>query len=235
MTEMTRKSAPGSTTLRRLAGGAIVALLMGGCAGTTTATGGSNLGDYQAAPRDLIGVSTFATSHVVHLSRGGKIGEAERKKLDAFIAHASRNRPESLRIVLHGRASSAQTRGLENLLMANGINPEHIVRAPHRPIDPPVRGGTIVVEVERAIAIIPNCPGATGHPTAPEDTLTEPNFGCANVANLAAMVADPHHLIRGASSIYYTGERGAADVAAYRTDKVKALPKVNESSFSVRQ
>ena len=60
-----------------------------------------------------------------------------------------------------------------------------------------------------------------GHPSAPTDNLTEPNFGCSNVYNFAAMVADPHHLYRGASSIYYLGQRGAADVTAYREDKVK--------------
>jgi type IV pilus biogenesis protein CpaD/CtpE len=63
------------------------------------------------------------------------------------------------------------------------------------------------------------------------DNFSEPNLGCANAYNFAAMVGDPHHLDRGASSIYYLGERGAADVAAYRADKVKKLPPIQ--GFSV--
>jgi type IV pilus biogenesis protein CpaD/CtpE len=57
-------------------------------------------------------------------------------------------------------------------------------------------------------------------------------LGCANVSNFAAMVADPHQLYRGASSIYYTGERGAKDVDAYRADKVKPLPALQDFSVT---
>jgi hypothetical protein len=46
------------------------------------------------------------------------------------------------------------------------------------------------------------------------------------------MVSDPHHLSKGASSIYQDGERAATSVANYRTDKVKNLPAINET-FSV--
>src|SRR4029450_12805504 len=84
--------------------------------------------------------------------------------------------------------------------------------------------GAVVVAIERAIAIAPNCPGFMGHPAAPEDNFPEPNLCCANAYNFAAMVSDPHHLYQGASSIYYSGQRGASDVAAYRNDKVKPLP-----------
>ncbi len=83
--------------------------------------------------------------------------------------------------------------------------------------------GTIVVAVERAVAIDPYCPGSMDHPAAPEDNLTEPNFGCANVANFSAMVGDPHDLREPGWSIQHDGERAASDVTAYRTDKVKVL------------
>lgn len=52
---------------------------------------------------------------------------------------------------------------------------------------------------------------------------TAPTFGCANTANLAAMVADPADLTRGRA---FTGADAALDAAAVerlRLDKVKPL------------
>ena len=131
---------------------------------------------------------------------------------------------------MHGRATPAQRSALAAALIADGVGPEHILWARDGDLGRPVPRGTLVLAVERAIAIAPSCPGFMGHPSAPTDNLTEPNFGCSNVYNFAAMVADPHHLYRGASSIYYLGQRGAADVTAYRDDKVKPLPRQPKAS-----
>jgi type IV pilus biogenesis protein CpaD/CtpE len=81
-------------------------------------------------------------------------------------------------------------------------------------------------------ALLPGCPGWSDHVSAPEDNRPNPNFGCSDVSNLAAMVGDPHHLREGASSIYSDGEVAATGVTEYRADKVKDLPKTNEE-FSV--
>jgi pilus assembly protein CpaD len=75
---------------------------------------------------------------------------------------------------------------------------------------------------------LPGCPGWIDHVSAPEDNRPNPNLGCSDVSNLAAMVGDPHHLREGASSIYTDGEVAATSVTEYRTDKVKELPKTNE-------
>jgi pilus biogenesis lipoprotein CpaD len=232
MTCIGRRFAPLPAGLRRATAGGLLTLMLAGCVVTTTAPWGLDLGDYQAAERDLVGVGSFAAGYVIRLGHGGAISEAERGKLDAFLAEIAYNRPESLRVVLHGRATPAQKGAITTALVADGVSPEHILWAKDGHIERPVPRGSLVLAVERAIAIPPNCPGFTGHPAAPEDNLTEPNLGCANVYNFAAMVADPHHLYRGASSIYYLGERGAADVAAYRTDKVKPLPRIT-GGFSV--
>src|SRR4051794_30530645 len=213
--------------MRRAAVGMLVVMLVG-CVDTTTAPWGLDLGDYQGEARDLIGVSNFAASHVIRFGRGGAISEVERNKLGAFLAEIAYNRPESLRIAVYGRASSAQERTIAATLLADGVGPENIFWMPDGHTGPPVPRGTVVLAIERAIAVAPACPGFMGHPSAPTDNLSEPNFGCANVYNFATMVGDPHHLYRGASSIYYLGARGAADVTAYRTDKVKPLPRINE-------
>lgn len=218
-------------SLRRAIAVGALTLLAAGCI-TTTAPYGIDLGDYEASPRDLIGVNGFASSHAVHLSPKGSISKTQRDNLDAFIAEVAGNRPESLRVMLQGRATPAQIQTIRTVLAADGIDPEHLLRVDRR-FSPPAPHGTIVVAVERAIAIDPYCPGSMGHPSAPADNLTEPNFGCADVANFAAMVGDPHHLREPDWSIYYDGERAASDVTAYRTDKVKALPANNEG-FTVK-
>jgi pilus biogenesis lipoprotein CpaD len=212
----------------RRAAACVLVLMFAGCVDTTTAPWGLDLGDYKAEVRDLIGVSSFATSHVIRFGRGDAISEVERNKLGGFLAEIACNRPESLRIGVYGRASPAQQRAIAAALLADGVGPENVFWMRDEHTGPPVPRGTIVLAVERAIAVAPACPGFMGHPSAPTDNLSEPNFGCANVYNFAAMVADPHHLYRGASSIYYLGERGAADVTAYRTDKVKRLPAINQ-------
>jgi len=219
---------PVPAALRRASAGGVLLLLLAGCVVTSTSPWGLDLGDYHAAPRDLIAVGSYAADHMIRLDHGSAISQAERNKLDAFLVELAQNRPESLRIVVHGRANPAQERAIKTVLVADGVSPEHIVWARHGDTGPAVSRGTVVLAIERAVAIAPSCPGYMGHGVAPEDNFTEPNLGCADAYNFAAMVGDPHHLHRGASSIYYSGQRGASDVAAYRADKVKPLPR-NES------
>jgi pilus biogenesis lipoprotein CpaD len=218
------------TRLRRGVGVAL-ALSLAGCAGPTTAPWGLDLGTYEAAPRDLIPVSMVAEQHVVRVARNGRIDARERDALAAFIAAMAGNKPESLRVTLQGGPSPAQAAGLRDILVSRGVGSENIFWEPGGPPSAAAQHGRVLVGVERAVAVAPNCPGFMGHPSAPIDNLAEPNFGCANVYNLAAMIGDPHHLRQGASSIYYLGQRGASDVTAYRTDKVKPLPR--EQGFSV--
>jgi pilus biogenesis lipoprotein CpaD len=214
--------------LRRAAAGGVLVMALAGCVPATTAPYGADLGSYEGAARDLTGVTSFAADYVMRLGSGAAISPAERGRLEAFLAEIAYNRPESLRIVIYGRATAAQKSAITALLMADGVGPEHLGWGADAHPGRPVTRGTVVLAVERAIAVAPACPGFMGHPTAPGDNLAEPNLGCANVNNFAAMVADPHHLSRGASSIYYTGERGAKDVEAYRADKVKPLPRINQ-------
>jgi pilus biogenesis lipoprotein CpaD len=223
-----RSAARGASAMLFAIGAALAATGLAGCG--TTNPFGPPLGDYQAAPRDLIGVAGISDHHVVHFSgRHGQVGKADRERLDAFIAGVGANRPESLRVALHGRANPAQLRGIVDILVSDGVDPRHIARA-DRSFGPPAPAGTVVVAVDRAIAVQPDCPGWLGHVSAPEDNFTNPNFGCSNAANFAAMIGDPHHLRHGASTIYSDGEVGATSVADYRAGKVKELPKVDGTS-----
>ena len=55
--------------------------------------------------------------------------------------------------------------------------------------------GTIRLVVLRAEASVPGCPDWKSTPLVPQPS--QPNFGCATAANLAAMIADPNDLLTG--------------------------------------
>jgi pilus assembly protein CpaD len=61
-----------------------------------------------------------------------------------------------------------------------------------------VNAGAIRVIVARSTATVPGCPDAAGKSDTNFRNATSHNYGCAINSNLAAMVADPEHLIRGA-------------------------------------
>lgn len=69
--------------------------------------------------------------------------------------------------------------------------------------DAPVTAGTIGsgnarIVVSRSKAHVPNCPNWAGKSDTNFNNATSNNFGCAVNSNLAAMVANPEHLIKGA-------------------------------------
>src|SRR5437870_13119190 len=119
---MTGKSGSrGSTAKARR--GAISAIfaaaILAGC-GTTVPPGVEPI-DYTVAPRDLVAVVSVPDSLVVRLGRGGHIDKREQDRLDAYVADVAANRPESLRVMLHGPATPAQFRAVADALIADGV------------------------------------------------------------------------------------------------------------------
>lgn len=66
-----------------------------------------------------------------------------------------------------------------------------------------VQPGGIRVVVTRTTASVPGCPDWQDHSGSNLENGTSDGFGCAVNSNLAAMVADPEHLLHGAEG---TGE-----------------------------
>jgi hypothetical protein len=62
-----------------------------------------------------------------------------------------------------------------------------------------VNAGTARIIVTRTSAQVPGCPDWSAKSDANFKNATSTNYGCASNANLAAMVADPEHLLKGAS------------------------------------
>lgn len=63
-----------------------------------------------------------------------------------------------------------------------------------------VNAGSVRVVVTRSSAHVPGCPDWSAKSDTNLSNATSPGFGCASNGNLAAMVADPEHLLHGASS-----------------------------------
>ncbi len=63
--------------------------------------------------------------------------------------------------------------------------------------------GNVRVVVTRSTAHVPNCPNWSGRSSSSLRNATSANYGCSVNSNLAAMIADPEHLLNGAEG---TGE-----------------------------
>jgi pilus assembly protein CpaD len=80
-----------------------------------------------------------------------------------------------------------------------------------------VTPGTLRVVVSRASASVPTCPQVDAYGAYTFDSHTAANHGCAINSNLAAMVADPEHLIHGQPGSGLADPRNAARaIIAYR-------------------
>lgn len=62
-----------------------------------------------------------------------------------------------------------------------------------------INAGTARVIVTRTSATVPGCPDWSAKSDTNFKNATSSNYGCASNANLAAMVADPEHLLKGAT------------------------------------
>lgn len=67
-----------------------------------------------------------------------------------------------------------------------------------------VNAGMVRVIVTRSKASVPHCPDWSAKSDTNLLNGTSSNYGCATNSNLAAMVADPEHLIQGASTTGHT-------------------------------
>lgn len=63
-----------------------------------------------------------------------------------------------------------------------------------------VDAGMVRVIITRAVATVPHCPDWSANSDANLKNATSSNYGCATNSNLAAMVANPDHLIHGDGS-----------------------------------
>jgi pilus assembly protein CpaD len=83
-----------------------------------------------------------------------------------------------------------------------------------------VNAGTVRIVVTRSTASVSGCADWSAKNETNLRNATSSNYGCATNANLAAMVADPEHLIQGASSTGATTVMtGTKAIDSYRDAK----------------
>ncbi len=76
-----------------------------------------------------------------------------------------------------------------------------IVVGEEAPVTPGmVNPGTVRIVVTRSSATVPGCPDWSAKSETNLKNGTSSNYGCATNSNIAAMVADPEHLIQGVST-----------------------------------
>lgn len=77
--------------------------------------------------------------------------------------------------------------------------------------------GHVRVVVTRASASVPGCPNWESKSSLNPTNATSSNYGCATNSNLAAMVADPNDLIKGASNTRSDPTAATRAIQTYRT------------------
>lgn len=169
-------------------------------------------------------------SHMVPLALNGRVAPIERARLDAFVADLAGSRPDALHATVSGAHSEAQLRTVTRMLVRDGIAPNKITVVPTsgRRMD------EVTISVDRYVAAAPRCNPWGSIYTASSKKNANPtptDFGCTDLENLGAMVADPHDLVKGESSPYADGTTAATAVSHYRLDEIPPLP--NPGGFSV--
>jgi pilus assembly protein CpaD len=98
------------------------------------------------------------------------------------------------RVSLDDPLQSGATRGaVEGLVARYGL-----LLGPDAPVTPGyVNAGTVRVVVSRTKATVPGCPDWSANSDVNLNNGTSSNYGCSVNSNLAAMVANPEHLIKG--------------------------------------
>ena len=98
------------------------------------------------------------------------------------------------RIALDDPLQSGATRSaVEGLVSRYGL-----LLAPDAPVTPGfVNAGTVRVVVSRTKATVPGCPDWSANSDVNLNNATSSNYGCAINSNIAAMVANPEHLLKG--------------------------------------
>lgn len=195
---------------RQSAFNAAIALSLGlalaGCGGA--GSGSTNAGLYSVR-QPVVERSNF----MLDLAAGaGGLPIAEQRRLAGWFE--TLNLGYGDRVAIDGpvasdavRESVAALAGRYGLLLSEGAPVTEGSVAP----------GAIRVVVTRSKAHVPGCPNWSDQYAANLENATARNFGCAVNGNLAAMVADPEHLLQGAQG---TGETlvmtSSKAIAAYR-------------------
>ena len=141
---------------------------------------------------------------------GLSVDEAHR--LDGWLS--AMNLRYGDKVAIDDPAASPETRhAIESVVSRYGV-----LLGSSAPVTPGyVTPGSLRVVLTRASANVPHCPDWADKSETNFNNATSHNYGCAVNSNMAAMIANPDDLIRGASATgSTTTQTGDKAVAAYR-------------------
>ena len=120
--------------------------------------------------------------------------------------------------------SSAARQAIEAVAGRYGL-----LLADSAPVTPgTLTAGAVRVVVSRSTATVPGCPDWSARSENRIGNGTGSNYGCATNSNLAAMVADPEHLLKGAS-----GQSGTTVMSSTKAiDSYRQAPPTGENGLS---
>lgn len=96
-------------------------------------------------------------------------------------------------------------------------------------------GAVIALSFEAAVARGPDCAGHWDNMAATGQNRVYAHFGCADAANLAAMVADPHDLARPKTETPYDATRRATVLGKYRKGELTSSQKDDQATGAISQ
>ncbi len=176
-----------------------------------------------------IKVSTAEQRHVVFVAAGsGKLSEPEKAALVSFVSDAAIGGPEAVHVRLRGVLPPAQLASVSRVLVDAGIQPSkiEIEAVPASDLDlgpthPPGQAVEVIASVSRVD--YPVCPRQSWTTIAGNDNPSSSNFGCAEITNDEAMVADPRDLVQGESGGATDSELTTAAITRLHNDHIKTL------------
>jgi pilus assembly protein CpaD len=160
------------------------ALLLGGCMGT------QNRG-IESVHQPVVARSDYAFDVA---TSGNALAPGEQRRLEGWMTAMRLGYGDRVAIddpSPYGTHAHAQVAGL---VAGYGL----LLSADAPVTQAPVAPGTIRVVVTRMRASVPGCPDWSLDSTNDFNSNTSSNYGCAINSNLAAMVANPADLVRGA-------------------------------------
>lgn len=92
--------------------------------------------------------------------------------------------------------------------------------------------GHLRVVVTRASASVPGCPNWDSKSSINPNNATSSNYGCAVNSNLAAMVADPNDLIKGARDTGHDPTAATRAIKTYRTKPQTGAGELRDAATS---
>jgi pilus assembly protein CpaD len=197
---------------------ALPVLLTAACAGT------SNRG-LESVHQPVVGRTDVALDLD---APGGRLAPAELQRLDGWLQTVRVGYGDRVAVDETGGAASAASGQVAGVIARYGL-----LLADRSPVTAaPITPGTVRVVVSRMRASVPGCPDWSRNLTNDFEGNTHSNYGCAINTNLAAMVANPADLVRGADGVALADPQSVFKaVDSYR----KATPTGTGQALKVEQ